>query len=137
MPLTNEEKLEQYLTFFNRGAKIEHEGKFYTPTEEDFNALNSGGTNYWHHKTDPSSWLTCSTVSYYRRKYGEELPRDKVIDLCAQALNTSSAEVERLLDWNARYVAFHDGMTPEETHTWPQEEETKGDVDVNSLPSSR
>ena len=121
MTLTSEEKLKEYLTFFNRDARVEHEGTSYTPSEEDFNYLNSGGTNYWHHKTDPSSWLTCSTVSYYRRKYGTVLPRNKVIDLCAQVLNIDPAEVERLLNWNANYMAFHDGMTPDETHIWPRE----------------
>ena len=121
--MRDEEKLKEYLTFFNREATIDHEGKAYTPGEEDFNYLNKGGTNYWTNKTSPSSWLTCDTVDYYRRKYSKEVPREKVIDLCAQVLNIEPAEVERLLDWNARYMAFHDGMTPEETHIWPKEEE--------------
>ena len=122
MSLTDQKKLKEYLTFFNRDAKIEHEGQFYTPSEEAFAHLNRGGSNYWNDKTDPSSWLTCDTVSYYRRKYEQDVPREKVIDLCAQVLNIDPAEVERLLDWNARYMAFHDGMTPEETHIWPREE---------------
>ena len=36
MSLTDQKKLKEYLTFFNRDAKIEHEGQFYTPSEEDF-----------------------------------------------------------------------------------------------------
>ncbi len=121
MALRDEEKLKEYLTFFNREAKIEHEGQVYTPSEEDFKYLNRGGSNYWTDKTSPSSWLTCGTVAYYRKKYEQDVPREKIIDFCAQVLNIEAAEVERLLDWNARYMAFHDGMTEEETHIWPNE----------------
>lgn len=89
-------------------------------TEEDFAELNE--YNYWHSRTDPSSWLVSSTVSRARARFEKILSRAQVIELCAQTLNIDSARVESLLDWNANYMAWHDGMSVEETHIWPQEQ---------------
>ena len=47
--------------------------------------------------------------------------RAQVIALCAQTLNITPEKLEQALDWNANYMAWHDGGSVEETHVWPKE----------------
>lgn len=115
-PMYDKEQLAQYLSFYNRDAKIKYKGKIYSATEEDFDRLNIRG-NYWHFKTDPSSWLTAAAVSHFKWKF-KKLPRSQVIDLVAQVLNVDISRIEGSLDWNARYTAWHDGGKPEDYHVF-------------------
>jgi hypothetical protein len=119
MPIYNKEKLAEYLSFYNRDAKIEYKGKIYSVTEKDFNQLNVRG-NYWHGKTDPSSWLVMATVSHFKRKF-KKLARLQLIALAAQVLNVDAAKIESSLDWSAQYMAWHEGGKPEEYHVLPPE----------------
>ncbi len=121
MTLRDTEQLKKYLSYYNRKAKIEHQGREYRFSEEDFEFLNSS-SNYWHHSKSPSSWLCCSTVNHAKRIFGKILPRDKLIVFCADTLNITVQELERTLDWNANYMAWHDGGEPEDYHAYPDGE---------------
>lgn len=104
--------------FFNREARVLHDGAEYGFSEEDFEKLDSPG-NYWHHRTDPSSWLCASVVLHAKIKFRGRLPRAVLIRLCADTLNITEGKLEDSLDWNANYMAFHDGGTAEEHHVYP------------------
>lgn len=119
--MAGDPELKKYLTFFNRAATIEHENRNYKFTESDFKKLNTS-LNYWHHKQDPSSWLCEATVRHGRRKF-EKLPRKKLIRLCAATLNITAKKLEDALDWNAHYMAWHDGGHPEDYHACSRDEE--------------
>lgn len=107
----------QGLTFFNRNAVVTgSDGSECRFDEKDFEELNAG--NYWHHKQDPSSWLCSSTVYRARNKFGTKLKRKEIIALCAQTLNITAKKLEDTLDWNANYLAFHDGTSVEENHAY-------------------
>lgn len=112
--------LKEWLNNFNTRAFIEYKNIKYKINPKELKTIYSKG-NYWHHKTDPSSWLSVALVSLAKRKYSHKLPRHIVISLCAQLLNITSEKLESSLDWNANYMAFHDGGTPEENHVWQKE----------------
>lgn len=101
---------------FNRAAKVIHEGKEYRLQDRDYNSLTF---NDWHHGSGPSSWLCAELVTKVRYKWAK-LPRDKVMQFCATALCISISELEGALDFNANYLAIHDGSTPEQNHAFPK-----------------
>ncbi len=118
MPFRDKEQWKIFLSYYNRKAGIEHQGQEYSFSEPDFGSLNSF-SNYWHHSKFPSSWLCCAAVNLARKKFGKNIPRDILIEFCAETLNITSQELERTLNWNANYMAWHDGGTPEEHHAYP------------------
>lgn len=109
------------LSYFNREARVSHGGNEYRFCEEDFERLNSDSL-YWHNPTDPSTWLCAAMVQQAMIRFGDELPRTKLIQLCADTLNISVKKLEGSLDWNANYMAWHDGGTVEEHHVYPRDE---------------
>ncbi len=121
MPLRDKEQLQRFLSYYNRKAAIEHQGQVYSFSEPDYEYLNSS-SNYWHHSESPSSWLCCAAVSRAKMKFGKILPRDKLIELCAVTLNIEVMELERILNWNANYMAWHDGGKSEDYHAYPDGE---------------
>lgn len=106
--------LADWLDKFNPEARIEFNGKKYSFSRTKLKSIYSSG-NYWHSKTDPSSWLVNAMVNLTRRSW-KELPREQITDLVGQALNITSEKVEASLNWTANYMAWHDGGTPEENH---------------------
>jgi hypothetical protein len=113
----------QALRFFNREASVTtNDGQRCALSEADFRDLNAG--NYWHNREDPSTWLCAATVSKAAGKFRAVLSRAQIIELCAQTLNLTADKLESSLDWNANYMAFHDGMSVEETHVLPREYHT-------------
>lgn len=104
------------LAFFSREARVVFEGIEYRFSEDDFAGLNSP-SNYWHNRTDPSSWLCAATVVLARIRFSG-LPRDRLIRLCADTLNITGKKLEDSLDWHANYMAWHDGGTVEEHHPY-------------------
>jgi hypothetical protein len=115
----DKQKQAEYLSFYNRDAFITHEGRVYAAKEKDFIQLNTRG-NYWHTKTDPSSWLVMSAVKYFRKKF-KKLPRSQVVALVARMLNVDAYRIESSLDWSAQYMAWHEGGEPDEYHILPPE----------------
>lgn len=109
------------LAFFNRDACIVHEDSEYRFSEEDFAELNSP-SNYWHNRTDPSTWLCASTVRLARIRFRDRLPRALTIRLCADTLNITVQKLEDCMDWHANYMAWHDGGTVEEYHPYLRDE---------------
>ena len=118
MALRDKEQLKIFLSYYNRKSKIDHQGQECSFSEEDFEYLNSP-SNYWHHSKSPSSWLCCATVNHARKKFGKILPRYKLIGLCADTLNITEQKLESTLNWNANYMAWHDGGEPEDYHAYP------------------
>ena len=108
-------------THFNLEARVLHQGEEYRFSEEDFEMLNSPSC-YWHGRTDPSSWLCAATVLHAKRKFRGRLPRALIIKLCALTLNITEERLEDSLDWNASYMAWHDGGTVEEYHSYMRDE---------------
>ena len=118
-PIYNKENMTKYLSFYNRDAKITYKDRIYSANEKDFEKLNIRG-NYWHSKTDPSSWLTKAAVSYFKRKF-KKLPRAQIITLVAQILNVDVSTIESSLDWSASYMSWHEGGEPEDFHVFLRE----------------
>ena len=85
--------------------------------EDDFMEIISP-SNYWHGRSDPSSWLCEAIVRLGKSKFHKVLPRNAVITLCADALNITHEKLESSLDWNAGYMAWHEGGSVEEFHVW-------------------
>lgn len=85
-----------------------HEGTEYRFSEEDFEELNSP-SNYWHNRTDHSTWLCASMVRLARIRFRDTLPRALVIKLCAETLNITEKKLEGALDWHANHMAWNDG----------------------------
>ncbi len=112
------EALKAFLARFNTQASVEHKGKTYRIPEEAF--PNFKNPIQYFHPDGPSSWLTSSVVSYVSREFGKTLPREKIIALSALACNTTVDAIEDALDWNANYMAWHDGGSPEENHSLPK-----------------
>ncbi|HMV36348.1 MAG TPA: hypothetical protein PKM44_11935 [Turneriella sp.] len=111
-------------SFFNREAFVTAaDGTRCALDETDFTELNNR-SNYWHSREDPSTWLCVSTVSRARNKFRDKLNRQQTIALCAQTLNITPSKLEHALDWNANYMAWHDGGSVEETHAWLPGSET-------------
>jgi hypothetical protein len=119
--MSKDQEYKTYLTYYNREAKVIYKGKEYQFTEEDFVKLNCN-LNYWHNRTDPSSWLCAAVVRHGIIKFSPKLPRVKLIELCADTLNITKQKLEDTLDWNANYMAWHDGGTVEEHHVYPKDE---------------
>lgn len=115
----------RHTDFFNRGARLTHNGETYRFTEDDFEKLMKG--NYWHHKTDPSSWLISATLGKARGKFRPALDREQIIQLCADTLNITPERIENSLDWTAQYMSWHDGIPLEIAHPWPRESKPKSD----------
>ncbi len=109
------------LAFFNRDACVVHGDAEYRFTEEDFAELNTP-SNYWHNRTDPSTWLCASTVRLARIRFRDRLPRTLLIRLCADTLNITVQKLEDCMDWHANYMAWHDGGTVEEYHPYMLDE---------------
>jgi len=116
MPLKDKNK-QTWINNFNKEAVFVSGGRKYRLTEKELLGIYSSG-NYWHNKTDPSSWLSEAVVSLAKRKFYGKLSREEVIALCAQLLNISSEQLEHNLDWNANYMAWHDGGSAEDNHVW-------------------
>ena len=121
MPFSGKEELKTYLSYYNRKAAVEHQGQEYSFSEDDFEYL-TGSSNYWHHSESPRSWLCCAAVNHAKRKFGKTLPRNKLIVLCADTLNITAEKLESTLNWNANYMAWHDGGEPEDYHAYPDGE---------------
>lgn len=119
MQFDAQEKARQ-MAWFDTEAFVVHEGREYRLTLAEIERIH-GRANYWHHKGDPSSWLVCSLVSKLKSKFRKTLPRARIMELVAGILQVSVGKVESSLDWNANYMAFHDGGTPEEHHIFPED----------------
>jgi hypothetical protein len=114
----------KWLNNFNSSAFVDYNGKKYRITSKELESIYSTG-HYWHHKTDPSSWLSEAMVTMAKRKFKGKLPRDHVILLCSRLLNITPEKLEGNLEWNANYMAWHDGGAPEDHHAWnPGEKKT-------------
>lgn len=109
------------LEFFNREARVVHQGTEYRFSEEDFAELDTP-SNYWHNRTDPSTWLCAAAVRLARIRFRDGLPRCMLIRLCAETLNITEKKLEGALDWHANYMAWHDGGTVEEYHPYLRDE---------------
>ena len=120
MKKSNEKTIHEWLDNFNMDASVTYKNKVYTLTGDELKSIYST-ENYWHSRTDPSSWLSEALVRLAKRKFPKSLPRKKVIALCAQLLNVTPGHLEGTLDWNANYMAWHDGGTPEDHHVWQEE----------------
>lgn len=112
-----EESLEQWLSLFNRAASITQDDIEFRLTDGDLTQMFSR-LNYWHSKTDPSSWLVASVVHAVRIGLRGRVARSKAIQYCAELLNVTPEHIESTLDWNANYLSMHDNIDVEEVHKW-------------------
>jgi hypothetical protein len=109
--------VQEWLSNFNSKAFVEYNNRKYRITQRELKSIYAT-LHYWHHKTDPSSWLSEALVRKAKIKFSGKLPRDVVISLCAQLLHVTPEKLESTLNWNANYMAWHDGGTPEDHHVW-------------------
>ncbi len=105
----------------NPDATATHEQESFYLTSEEIKSLYFD-SNYWHATGQPSSWLVQSIVSKVKYKFRDKLPRTEAIELSAAILQISAAEIESALDWNANYMAWHDGRSVEDCHVWSKDE---------------
>lgn len=71
--MSKDPKFKTYLTYYNREAKVTHQEKEYKFTEKDFRELNRY-LNYWHNRTDPSTWLCVATVKHAIKNFQVNCP---------------------------------------------------------------
>jgi hypothetical protein len=103
---------EKFWSQVDRMAKIVWQGTTYQLTDAEI--LHCG--------TDPGSSGFCtSLVSTVKRKWHPKIDRNEAIRYCADLLRVTVQSLEDSLDWNANYMAMHDGGTVEEMHAWPKE----------------
>ena len=121
MKLDPEEKAKQ-MSWFDTEARVVFKGEKYGLSYDEIAEIH-GPAYYWHYEGDPSSWLVARMVTCLRRKYKGVLPRAKVIELAGGILKRTVEQVESTLNWNANYMAFHDGGIPEEEHAYPPDSE--------------
>jgi hypothetical protein len=110
--------MNQEKSFFHPEAKLRFNGVDYALAAKDMERLSPGE---WHGEGDPSTWLSASTVVLIRSKW-QNLPRPQVIKLASLVLGISVDRLEEMLDWNAHYLANHDGQSPESCHVYPKDE---------------
>lgn len=104
---------EEYLAQFDRTASVTFEGKTYQiPDSLLLEMITS------RHGID-SSWFVADIVGRVKFLYGKVLPRNLAIALTAATIKTTAQYIEDTLDWNANYMAGHDGMDVEMVHVWP------------------
>ena len=107
---------EERQDYFDRRAMVLYKSKEYGFAQAD---LKQNGSERYLAPNDPSSWLCARLVNTARTRW-PELPRAKAIRLCALTLSITTQRLEEILNWNARYLAWHDGATDEETHAYPK-----------------
>ena len=103
---------------FKRAVHTAADGRTFGFDDTDLAALGGPGLG-WNAPGDPSSWLCCATVARGRAKFAPSLGRADIVRLCAATLGISEAALEQALDWNANYMAWHDGGSPDENHPYP------------------
>lgn len=112
--MTPEER-RSFLQQFDLTASVEHDGLRYQLGEDD---LIPGP-----HPGDPgSTWYRCSLIGRARQRFSPPLDRETVLSLVAGVLRSTVADLESAMDWNANYMAWHDGGEVHENHVWPKEE---------------
>ncbi|MDD3858948.1 MAG: hypothetical protein PHW83_02025 [Bacteroidales bacterium] len=115
------ESLDDWLSKINCNAKIIFDNEFYFLSIDEIKSIYSS-LNYWHGPSNPSTWLCESVVSKVKYKYKTILTRDKAMELSASILNMRVEKLEEALDWNANYMAWHDGRSVEDCHVWLKQE---------------
>lgn len=108
------------LLFFNKDACVIINDVRYHFDETDFKSLLQK-TAGWHSQNDPSNDLISGLVAVGKSKFQTCLDRESVIFLCAQTLNRTIEKIEHALDWQAGYMAWHEGAPAEYYHIWPKE----------------
>ena len=108
-------------THFRPASVTGPDGALYAFGADDLAALTQPGLG-WHAAGDPSSWLCSAAVSHARHKFGAHLGRADIVALTAATLGISPSALEQALDWNANYLAWHDGGSPDQNHVYPASE---------------
>ncbi|MBN2693450.1 hypothetical protein JXR93_02205 [bacterium] len=103
---------EEWLSYFNLTPFIYSESSYILP-QKDIEELFSS-SNYWHSKTDPSSWLIVSlfyTVSSFLKNKSNKIENEELlaIDITAHLLNQTRVQVISTIQWQENYYRFHDG----------------------------
>jgi hypothetical protein len=105
-------------TWFRAATLVGDDGVLYEFDADDLASLSPPAYD-WHGPGDPSSWLCAATVARARARFSGRLSRVQAVELCAATLGITVEKLEQTLDWNANYMAFHDGGSPDENHVWP------------------
>ncbi len=109
--MTPEER-KTYLQQFDLEASVDVDGTHYRLTGDDLIPHNNPG--------DPTStWYKCSLIGRMRSRLSPPLTRFAVLSLVAAVLKTTVEELESAMEWNANYMAWHDGGDACENHVWP------------------
>lgn len=106
------EEIPSYLAKFDLQAAVTYEGKSYSFPEKDLLEIHYAGDV-------GSSWFQTSMVSRAKSLLHPPLPREQVLLLCARTMKITVADLEGTLEWNANYMAWHDGGSAYENHVWP------------------
>ncbi len=107
----NTENLERLVRELDMEASVTHAGITYRFRIEDIHSLT------WSDTTDSTSFRS-ALVSLGKANWEAILGRSKVIELCAATLRITPTQLEEALEWNANYMAWHDGGSADENHTW-------------------
>ena len=75
---------------------------------------------YWSNEDTPPKDVCVRIVGVAKAALDQKLPRRILLQLCADTLKMSLSALEAMLDWEANYMAWHDGGTPDEHHVFPK-----------------
>ena len=106
-------QIEQYLAQFDRSASVTHEGKAYQIPDSLLMEMSNS-----RHGID-TSWFVADIVGRVKWLYGNVLPRSLALELTAATIKSTVQSIESTLDWNANYMAWHDGGDVSQCHVWP------------------
>lgn len=99
-------------SYFNQ-EPLKIKDQLFKIDDEVLNELNES-VDYWHSKTDPSSWLIVGLFLQLRRKYSSS-DEKQILELTAHGLNVTVQKIISGIRWHDGYMAFKDGGKPRST----------------------
>lgn len=112
--------LAEFLSCFNREASVIVDGISYQLGDDLLSKVFSSYGIYWSNEEIPPKDVCIRTVGVAKAALEQKLSRRVLLQLCADTLRISLNALEDMLDWEANYMAWHDGGTPDEHHVFPK-----------------
>ena len=112
--------LAEFLSCFNREASVIVDGITYQLNDELLTKVFSPYGIYWSTEDIPPKDVCVRIVGVTKATFAQQLSRRVLLQLCADTLRISLSALEDMLDWEANYMAWHDGGTPDEHHVYPK-----------------
>ncbi len=112
--------LTEFLSCFNREASVIVGGIAYQLGEDLLTKVFPPYDIYWSPQNTPPKDVCIRVVGVAKASLEQKLSRRVLLQLCADTLRIPLSALEDMLDWEANYMAWHDGGTPDEHHVFPK-----------------